>query len=263
VRDYLLEITKEIVDLGIKSIAFDYIRFPTDGDVKRIRLTNVKGPRSTPIIQFLKKIRNELGNEVEIGVCVFGFAVWYNLRTEGQDIEKMGEHIDILYPMLYPSHFHRNFKKEVNEYWRNYWIYFDSVKEAIKKSPSSVKITPFIQGFDLRAESFDGEYIFSQINGTLSGMADGFVIWNASCNYSTSWNALLWIRNSILRRSVQMSLNTRMKEEGRRYQNKVLEQLLAQEKIQKKNLTMPQTHSLIDSLPLLKTRKIYPDPMIP
>jgi hypothetical protein len=263
VRDYLLEITKEIVNLGIKSIAFDYIRFPTDGDVKRIRLTNVKGPRSTPIIEFLKKVRNKLGNEVEIGVCVFGFAVWYNLRTEGQDIEKMGEHIDILYPMLYPSHFHRNFKKEVNEYWRNYWIYFDSVKEAIKKSPLSTKITPFIQGFDLRAESFGGEYIFSQINGTLSGMADGFIIWNARCNYSTSWNALLWASNSILRRSVQMSLNTRMKEEGRRYQDKVLEQLLAQEKIQKKNLTMPQTDSLIDSLPLLKTRKIYPDPMIP
>jgi len=263
VRNYLFETTKEIVELGIKSIAFDYIRFPTDGDVERIRLTNVEGPHFTPIIQFLKKVRDGLDDEVEIGVCVFGFAVWFNLRTEGQDIEKMGEHIDILYPMLYPSHFHRNFKKEVNEYWRNYWIYFDSVKEAIKKSPLSVKIAPFIQGFDLRAKSFDSDYMFSQMNGTLSAMADGFVIWNAGCNYSISWTPLSWARNLILKRSVQMSPNTRMKEEGRRYQDKTLEQLLAQEKIQKKNLTMHQTHSLIDSLPLLKSRKVYPDPMIP
>lgn len=263
VQDYLLKVTDEIVQLGIKSIAFDYIRFPTDGDVARIRLTDVEGPRCAPILKFLKKVRDEIGDDAEIGICVFGFAVWYSLKTEGQDIEKMGEYIDVLYPMLYPSHFSWSFKREVNEYWRNYWIYFDSVEEAIEKLPSNVKVIPFVQGFDLRAEDFDSEYIFAQIDGSLSASADGFVIWNARGDFSISWSPLWWVHNSILKQSVQMSLNIRMKEEGRRYQDRILQQLLAQEKTQRTSLTMVQTHSQIDSLPLSQSRKFFPDPVIP
>lgn len=263
VRNYLIEVAKEIAEFGIKSIAFDYIRFPTDGDVARIRLTNVEGPRCAPILTFLEKVRDEIGKEVEIGVCVFGFAVWYSLRREGQDVEKMGEYIDVVYPMLYPSHFGWNFKREMSEYWRNYWIYFDSVNEAVKKLPSRVKIIPFVQGFSLQAESFDDKYIFAQIDGTLSAGADGFAIWNARGDYSISWTPLIWARNSILMQSAQMSLNIRMKGEGQRYQNINFQKLLAQARTQKKDLTMVQTRSLIDNPPLLKTRKFFPDPVIP
>ncbi len=260
VRDYLLEVTKEVVQLGFTSIAFDYIRFPTDGDVERIRLTDVKGSRVAAILKFLKRVQKEIGDEVELGVCVFGFTTWYSLKATGQDIAKMGEYIDVLYPMLYPSHFGWSFKREENEYWRNYWIYFDSVKEAMKKLPSAVKIIPFVQGFALGAESFDGEYIFSQISGARSAGADGFVIWNARGDYSISWPALSWARSSILNQSALMSLNSRMKEEGRRYRGRTLQQLLTQEKIRRRNQTIRQTHSLIDSLPLLRNPRFSPGP---
>ena len=262
-REYLLELTKEIVDLGIRSIAFDYIRFPTDGSVERIRLTNVDGPRCAPILKFLETIKHEINDNVEIGVCVFGFAVWYCLESEGQDIKAMAEYIDVLYPMLYPSHFHWNFKREENEYWRNYWIYYDSVKEAKGKLPLHIKITPFVQGFTLLAENFNCEYIFSQIDGALSAFADGFVIWNARGDYAISSSPLLWAHNLILKQSVQTCLNTRMKEEGQRYQNIIHPQLLTQGKTRKIDLTTLQIHTRIDSLPLRKSRKFYPDPVLP
>ncbi len=263
VRDYLLEITKELVQRGIKSIAFDYIRFPTDGDVERIRLTAVKGSRVAPILKFLKKVKKEIGDAAEIGVCVFGFTTWYRMKAMGQDIEKIGEYIDVLYPMLYPSHFGWNFKREENEYWRNYWIYFDSVKEAMKKLSSTVEIIPFVQGFNLRAESFDCEYVSAQINGALSANADGFVIWNARGDYSISWRPLSWVRNLILRQSALMNLNNRMREEGLRYRGRVLRRLLIREKPQKKSPTTRQIHSPIDSPPLLKNPRVFPDPMLP
>jgi hypothetical protein len=220
VHEYLLTVTKEIVDLGIKSIAYDYVRFPTDGDVARIRLTHVKGSRVDAIARFLKKIRKE--TDAEIGICVFGFSIWQKLWTEGQDLERLGEFIDVLYPMLYPSHFSRNFKNEETENWRNYWIYFDSVKRALSILPPGASVIPFVQSFEYRAENFNADYVFSQINGTISAGAHGFMIWNARSDYSICWRALDWARNSVLRRYVQMSQDNHMRAAARRYQDKTL-----------------------------------------
>ena len=220
VHDYLLAITKEIVDLGIKSIAYDYVRFPTDGEVARIRLTHVKGSRVDAIERFLKKIRKEV--DVEIGICVFGFSIWQKLWAEGQDLERLGGIIDVLYPMLYPSHFSRNFKNEETENWRNYWIYFDSVKRAFSILPPGVKVIPFVQSFEYRAENFSADYVFSQMNGTLSARAHGFMIWNARSDYSICWRALEWARNSTLRRCARMFQDNRMRAVGLRYQDKAL-----------------------------------------
>ena len=220
VRNYLVEVTREIVDLGISAIAFDYIRFPTDGDVWRIRLTHVKGPRSKPLLQFLQAVHEELGDSIEIGVCVFGFAVWHYMKAQGQDVMKMSEYIDVLYPMLYPSHFGWSYMREVNEYWRNYWIYFDSVKEAMKKLPDTVKIVPFVQSFDYGAECFDHRYVFSQMQGALAAGADGFIVWHAGGDYTMAWSPLSWVRNSILKKTAQLHLNARMRAVGQRYRHK-------------------------------------------
>jgi hypothetical protein len=220
VHDYLIALTKEIVEQGIKSIAYDYIRFPTDGNVWRIRTTKVKGSRVDAIAGFLKKAREAV--DVEIGICVFGFSVWHKLLSEGQDLSRLGEHIDVLYPMLYPSHFARAFKNEENEMWRNYWIYFDSVNEAFENLPSTVKVVPFVQGFEYRAKEYDADYVFSQIIGVLAAGGNGFMVWNARSDYSTCWPAFAWARNSILRRCAQTNQDSRMRVKGRRYQDRGL-----------------------------------------
>lgn len=214
VQDYLLAVTKEIVAQGIKSIAYDYIRFPTDGDVWRIRLTKVKGSRVDAIARFLKRAQAEV--DAEIGICVFGFSVWRKLLNEGQDLEALGEYTDVVYPMLYPSHFSRAFKNEENEMWRNYWIYFDSVNEAFDKLPDSVNVIPFVQAFEYRAKNYNADYVFSQMNGVLSAGADGFMIWNARSDYSVCWRALDWARNSILRRHAQTCQDNHMRAKGHR-----------------------------------------------
>ncbi len=228
VHEYLIAVTKEIVAQGVKSIAYDYIRFPTDGEVWRIRLTKVKGSRVDAISKFLKKARDEI--DAEIGICVFGFAVWRKLRNEGQDLEVLGKYIDALYPMLYPSHFARAFKNEENEMWRNFWIYFDSVNEAFAKVPDGVKIIPFVQAFEYRAKDYDAGYVFSQLNGVLSAGGDGFMIWNARSDYSICWRALDWARNSILWRYVQKCRDSHRIEEARLYQDVYHPQLPIEEK---------------------------------
>lgn len=198
VQEYLLAVTKELVDRGIRSVAYDYIRFPADGDVARIRLSRVKGSRVDAIARFLEKARRQ--TDAEIGICVFGFSVWRTLHAEGQDLQRLGGHIDVLYPMLYPSHFHRDFRNDGAENWRNFWIYFDSVREALGRLPRSVRVVPFVQGFEYRAASYDPDYIFSQIHGALAAAGNGFIIWNARSDYATGWPALEWTRRSVLMR---------------------------------------------------------------
>lgn len=263
VREYLYAVTEEIVALGIRSLAFDYIRFPTDGDLSRIALTGITGPRSEPLLSFLAKVQENLGDSVEIGICVFGFAVWHPLVREGQIIEEMGKHIDVLYPMLYPSHFGWNFKREVNEYWRNYWIYYDSVREALKKLPRNVRVVPFVQAFDYLSDTFNSTYVSSQMLGALSAGARGIALWHAGGDYAISWEPLSWARNLLRERGVRMSLNSHMKEAGLRYPGTASERAQAQQKILQRNQTMVLFHIPIDILPLWQTRRAYLDPVTP
>jgi len=262
VNDYLVSVIKELDQHGIRSIALDYIRFPTDGNIKAIQLANVKGPRSKPIISLLKKIR-KMAPGVEIGMCIYGYAVWYEITSIGQYIYTLSEYADVFYPMLYPSHFHPKFLKEVSEYWRNYWIYYDSVREAFVKVPLSVKVIPFVQGFDLFAEDYGHEYISAQMNGLLGSYADGFLIWNAASNYSTSWTPLRWARNLIQCRSVPNCLDTRMREILLLYRDTAPPASLSQAKNQTTIPTSPLTDTPTDSQPSRKIRKFSRPDQIP
>ena len=216
VGDYLVNVVEELVKLGITSIAFDYIRFPTDGAVDRIRLTKVNGPRYKPIVKFLERVRKKVP-DAEIGACVFGFTTWHDLKNEGQILEKFGPELDVVYPMLYPSHFPAAFKREVSEYWRNYWIYFDSVKGAFKKLSSGVRVIPFIQGFKLMAQDFNHEYVLSQIDGSISADAQGYIIWNGGNDYAISWPPMAWVYNSVRAQASRMIQDTHKREKDLQY----------------------------------------------
>lgn len=253
-HDYLISIIKELKEMGVNSFALDYIRFPTDGDIGSIRIPSGGKKRYVPIIEFLKKLKKNV--DAEIGVCIFGYAVWRDLVTEGQEVSRFGSVVDVVYPMLYPSHFHPNFKKEICEYWRNYWIYFDSVEEAFRKLPLNVKVIPFVQGFDLYAEDYNDDYIFSQILGAFNADADGILIWNAASNYANSLASLILARNLIQYRYAQNSPNIRRRVLLHQYQEIVPSLSLALKKNQKKNQTSPNPDNQSDNQSLKKIRKV-------
>lgn len=261
VWQYLISIVEELTKKGVRSFAFDYLRFPTDGNLETIRLTDIKGSRYEPIIGFLEELRKKV--DAEIGICIFGYAVWDDLKAEGQEVSRYSSVVDVVYPMLYPSHFHPNFKKEVCEYWRNYWIYFDSVEEAFKKLPLNVKVVPFVQGFDLYAEDFNDDYIFSQILGAINADADGILIWNAASNYTNALPSLNLAHNLIQYRHAQNSLNIRRRELLHQYQEIVPSQSLSLRRNQKRNLTSPGPDNQSDTQPSRKIlRSLFLDQIL-
>lgn len=261
VWQYLMSIVEELTKKGVHSFAFDYVRFPTDGNLEIIKLTGVKGQRYEPIVEFLETLRKKV--DAEIGICIFGYAVWFDLKSEGQEVSQFGSIVDVVYPMLYPSHFHPRFKKDVCEYSRNYWIYFDSIEEAFKKLPLNVKVVPFIQGFDLYAEDYNDDYIFSQILGAINADADGILIWNAASNYANSLPSLARAHNLIQCRYAQNSLNIRRRELLHQYQEIVPSLSLSLRKNQKRYLTSPGPDNQFDIQPSKKIpRSLFPDQIL-
>ncbi len=187
VWDYNIALAKELAALGVDEIQFDYIRFPSDGNLKRIRYPKTREGMSKiqTIGAFLKKARSEL-NPVgaKISVDLFGFVAW---KTDdfgvGQRIEEIAPHVDAICPMLYPSHFPKGFlgKKDPSDHPRE--IMELSVKKAMKRTKTDIR--PWIQGFWYKPKD-----ITAQLDGIKAAGGKSWLVWNPSANYSVTYEAL-------------------------------------------------------------------------
>jgi len=195
--EYLTDIALELEGLGFDEIQLDYVRFPTDGDVANCVFYGIKGRIKEDAIEgFLKLMRSKL--KVPLSVDVFGYATWYTLKLEGQELGSISRNVDYVCPMLYPSHFSTDFLKG----WqlREFWTYYKSVESAYKLMGETRGVVTYVQGFSWRAPGFGPQYIYNQILGALAAGADGFFIWNASGNYDEAFTALGWGGSSLRRK---------------------------------------------------------------
>jgi len=187
VHEYNVQIAREIQDLGVDEIQFDYIRFPSDGATRDIleRHRGENTDRVAALSTFLAKAREAV--EIPIGVDVYGFNAWYRTVYLGQDIEEMARYVDVISPMLYPSHFPRSFHGE-HEYldWAEFLYREGSARST--EIGRGVLIRPYIQAFLIGSElqfstPYYREYLLRQLQGALAGGASGFTLWNASGRY--------------------------------------------------------------------------------
>ncbi len=195
VWDYNIAIAKELQDLGVDEIQFDYIRFPSDGNVSEI-VSHYKPEgmdRVAALSAFLKKARNAL--TVPISVDVYGFNAWYRTVYLGQDIEALSHYVDVICPMFYPSHFSREFYQKMTYLDRAQFIYNEGSRRAEDIVGGRAIIRPYVQAFLLGGElKFDTptywKYLTNQLTGLEEGHASGFILWNASNRYYMVVNPL-------------------------------------------------------------------------
>ena len=91
---------------GFDEIQFDYVRFPSDGDVCAIRYpVRTKGSMAKTITGFVRYATSRLHKlDARVSVDVFGLAATRDLGI-GQKPERLARYVDAVYPMVYPSHF--------------------------------------------------------------------------------------------------------------------------------------------------------------
>jgi hypothetical protein len=104
VWDYAVSIAEEAARAGFDEIMFDYIRFPSDGDVSQAvypgRTTQRPGRLVADFAEYARKRLKPLG--VRVSTALFGLAATRDLGI-GQVPRLISKHVDTVYPMSYPA----------------------------------------------------------------------------------------------------------------------------------------------------------------
>jgi len=106
VWDYNVSIAEVAARAGFDEIQFDYVRFPSDGDVEAIVYPGkTKKPQGWVIAEFVHYARQRLKPlGVRVSADVFGLAATRELGI-GQVPKRLARYVDAMYPMVYPSHY--------------------------------------------------------------------------------------------------------------------------------------------------------------
>ena len=106
VWDYNVSIAEVAARAGFDEIQFDYVRFPTDGDIDGAvfpgKTSTKPGWVIAQFVQYATKRLKPLG--VRVSADVFGLAATRDLGI-GQVPRRIARYVDAIYPMVYPSHY--------------------------------------------------------------------------------------------------------------------------------------------------------------
>lgn len=194
VWDYTVSIAQNAYDLGFDEINFDYIRYPSDGNIKDINYHLSTGKtKADNIEEFFKYLSTEVKktNNITISADLFGLTTEVNDDMGiGQVWEKAIPHFDFLSPMIYPSHYpsgHAGYKNPADH---PYEVISQALAGAIKKTKSVPgqdveKIRPWLQDFNLGA-TYTKEMVRSQIKATYDNGLDSWMLWDPRNKYTPS-----------------------------------------------------------------------------
>jgi hypothetical protein len=103
---YAVAIGRAAAKAGFDEIQFDYVRFPSDGDLSQIVYRHKRAePKGITIASFLRYASRQLHPlGVRVSADVFGLAATHDLGI-GQVPKRIAPYLDAIYPMVYPSHF--------------------------------------------------------------------------------------------------------------------------------------------------------------
>ena len=187
---YNMQIAKEAIGLGFDEINFDYVRFPSDGNMSQVVYTNGNKKRYEIMGEFYKFVGESLSDlPAYISLDLFGLtmeATSTNDMQIGQRIANAVDHVDYISPMMYPSHYpsgHLGLKNpaahpaQVIENGMKKGAHFFIGKRA--------KVRPWLQAFNIGAV-YGAENIRAQINAVEKYDNAGWLLWNASNRYTSA-----------------------------------------------------------------------------
>ena len=208
-REYLAELAKYAYQLGFDEVNFDYIRYPSDGNLWNINYELGEGETKREIIRsFAEFLHNKFHREDEGSVYIpmsadlFGFvATREEVSSIGQKLEDFFPYFDAIALMVYPSHYSQNYLGFSHPGEYPYEVIFhdmskarerldiflsqrnDEKEEGEKHMPS---LRTWIQDFSLRTH-YTKEMIQKEIQASLDAKIDSFMVWSPNNRYT--WSA--------------------------------------------------------------------------
>jgi hypothetical protein len=186
-QDYVIALAIEAIELGFDEIQFDYIRFPTDGDILNAWFPH-KDERlpHNVIYDFLARARQQIvPRGAYMSTDLFGLvALVSDDLGIGQKLELIARQVDYISLMLYPSHYTPgNYGIEDPEK-DPYKTVSLSLKDAQRRiRGTGAKLRPWIQDFTLRVPYTPVE-VRAQIDAVEDLGINEWLLWNARNRYT-------------------------------------------------------------------------------
>lgn len=193
VHDYTLSVALHSYNLGFDEINLDYIRYPSDGNMKDIDYNLAPGTtRADNIENFFKYFSTEIKKSVNIPISADLFGLTTEVTNDmgiGQIWEKTIPYFDYVCPMVYPSHYPAGYGGYNKPALYPYEVINKALASAVIRTKAigqdPKKIRPWIQDFDLGAV-YTKEMVRAQIKATYDNGLDSWLLWDPSNKYTPS-----------------------------------------------------------------------------
>lgn len=211
--DHIVDISTDAYEQGVDELNFDYIRFPSDGNMQDIHFP-LSGNRPKPAVleEFFVYLNQKLKpTGMIISADVFGMTTSSFVDVGiGQVWERTLPHFDYVAPMIYPSHYYNGFGGYANPNSYPYEIITNALTTAIsrteatstkvatlagepiasttpqlytKKAYNRSKIRPWLQDFDYPVV-YTPAMVTAQIKATYDLGLTSWMMWDPSNKYT-------------------------------------------------------------------------------
>ncbi len=192
VWDYVIALAEESYAVGFDEINFDYIRFPSDGDMQNIYFPISEGKSKPEVLEsFFTYASDKLRTgkrPIVLSADLFGMTA---TNTDdlgiGQVLERAAPHFDFIDPMVYPSHFPDNwngFKNPADNPYEVIKITMDKAGDRMEAmGEPRTKIRPWLQDFNLGA-TYTAEMVKAQMTATYDAGLTSWLMWDPRNNYT-------------------------------------------------------------------------------
>jgi hypothetical protein len=191
VWDGVVSVSNEAFAMGFKEVNFDYIRFPSDGDMENLvyPVYDEKRLKISVIGEFFTYLTESIRKENPEAVLSADLFAYSFLRNNGLGVgQRAGDaaaHFDVVSPMAYPSHYAPGNFDFPNPAEHPYEVILKTLEsgKAFLNGSSTTVIRPWIQDFNMGAV-YDKKMIAEEIRAIKeAGYGDTWMVWNPSNVY--------------------------------------------------------------------------------
>lgn len=200
--DYIVALSKDSFEIGFDELNFDYVRYPSDGNMKDIKFnlvgTTTKAEELQNFFEYLsenlKKIKDDKGKRPILSVDLFGMTTTNSDDLNiGQVIENAFAHFDYIAPMVYPSHYPPQFNGWLNPNEKVYDVVYYSMSKAVERlkyynaniASTTAQMRPWLQDFDYGG-NYGLEEVRAQIKATYDVGLTSWMLWDPANKYTRS-----------------------------------------------------------------------------
>jgi len=182
---YDVDVAVAAANAGFDEIQFDYVRFPSDGDLSLIRYP---GPHPQPmertVTAFLAYAAGRLHPlGVRVSADVFGLSATRDLGI-GQYPGELAKVADAIYPMTYPSHYSPGeFALPDPNAAPEKTVAFSLRDFRARLAGTDARLVPWLQDFTL-GRTYTAADVAAQVAAARRFQTGGFLLWNAAGLYT-------------------------------------------------------------------------------